>query len=97
MSDADVVEVGEGIETSLLIPSITVEDGGRYFCTAQLNGDTVAAEAYFNITKGVLSPSDYIGPKFRSHSGLVRARGRAEHWGLVLAWAGLVEQGFGVC
>lgn len=52
VSDDAAIEVGAGIESSLFLPSVSVEDGGRYICSAQLNGDTATAEAYLSITMG---------------------------------------------
>ena len=53
VSDDDVIAGGAGIESALLILSVSVEDGGRYLCSAELNGDTVTTEAYLNITEGI--------------------------------------------
>ena len=48
----DVIEVGIGIESTLFIPSVSVENGGLYVCTAEFSGTAVTAEAYINVTSG---------------------------------------------
>ncbi len=51
-SDDNVIETGVGIESVLLIPSVSLESGGRYLCSAELDGTTVTVEAYINVTIG---------------------------------------------
>lgn len=52
-SDDDVIELGAGIINTLQFPSASVENGGRYVCSAELDGDTITAEAYLTILAGV--------------------------------------------
>lgn len=47
ISDNQVL--GVGIESSLLIPMTSARDGGRYLCSAELNGVNITAEAYLSV------------------------------------------------
>lgn len=41
-----------GAMTTLQIISADPEDGGRYLCSAELEGGTVVVEAYLNVVEG---------------------------------------------
>lgn len=51
-SDDDVIEAGSGIESVLFIPIVSTENGGRYVCSAELDGTVVSTEAYVSVTTG---------------------------------------------
>lgn len=51
MTSAD--DVGGSSLSVLLVPVAASQDGGRYLCSAELEGNTVTAEAYVDVI-GVL-------------------------------------------
>ena len=46
-------EEATGALSVLHIPAVSTEDGGRYLCSAELDGITVTTEAYLNVVEGV--------------------------------------------
>lgn len=52
-------EVG-GSQSILQIPVATSEDGGRYLCSAELDGNAVTTEAYLGVIEGVMCTADML-------------------------------------